>query len=83
MINEYERKKQKKESRHNDMQSHVSKEAERDFKRKAYYEPDIKDVKEILNIKRKLSYLEENAGRLDEWEKETIRRIAKGVQERQ
>ena len=74
-LNKYEKNKRTKEAAYKSMEKDVSLEAKREFNRKAYQEPR-EEIKEMLILKKDISFLHSRAGMLDKWEAETIRRIA-------
>ena len=80
MLNRYEQQKQLRNAVHKDMERRVSREARADFERRPYAVQGG-SLMSIINIKKDISYLFSRAGRLDDWERETIRRIAKRIEE--
>lgn len=80
MLNRYEQQKQLRDAVHKDMEERVSREARADFERRPYAVQGG-SVMSIIEIKKDISYLLSRAGRLDDWERETIRRIAKRIEE--
>ena len=74
-LNKYEKNIRTKEAAYKSMEKDVSLEAKREFNRKAYQEPR-EEIKEMLILKKDISFLHSRAGMLDKWEAETIRRIA-------
>lgn len=80
MLNRYEQQKQLRDAVHKDMEKRVSQEARANFERRPYAVQSV-NVMSIIEIKKDISYLLSRAGRLDGWERETIRRIAKRIEE--
>lgn len=80
MINRYEQQKLMKSSVHNDMEKRVSDKAKQDFQREAYPRESMDQLKNVLQIKRNIIYLQNHIGMLDSWEIETIRRIKDRIQ---
>ena len=62
------------------MEIRVSQEARANFERRPYAVQGG-SVMSMIEIKKDISYLLSRAGRLDGWERETIRRIAKRIEE--
>ena len=80
MLNKYEQQKQLKKAVHDDMEKRVNPEARTSFSRGAYPVQHI-NVKSMLEIKKDIKFLLNRSGMLDSWEQETIRRIAKRIEE--
>ena len=80
MLNRYEQQKQLRNAVHKDMERRVSQEARADFERRPYAVQSI-NVMSMIKTKKDISYLLSRAGRLNDWERETIRRIAKRIEE--
>lgn len=80
MLNRYEQQKQLRDAVHKDMEERVSREARADFERRPYAVQSV-NVMSIIKTKKDISYLLSRVGRLDDWERETIRRIAKRIEE--
>ena len=80
MLNRYEQQKQLRDAVHKDMEKRVSQEARANFERRPYAVQSV-NVMSMIEIKKDISYLLSRAGRLDGWERETIRRIAKRIEE--
>ena len=79
MLNKYEQQKQLKHAIHKDMEMRVSTKALEEFHREAY-PIQSEHVRDMLTVKRNLIYLQNRAGMLDYWERETIRRIVGKIQ---
>lgn len=80
MLNRYEQNRIRKQSVHSDMEKRVSPEAAKDFRRKAYPDIQMQETREMLVAKKNLAFLRDRAGLLDNWERETISRIAERIQ---
>lgn len=80
MINKYEQQKQLRSAVHKDMEIRVDQEARASFIRKPY-DVQSANIKSMLELKRDINFLLSRAGKLDSWEQETIRRIARRIQE--
>lgn len=78
VINKYEQQKQIRSAVHKDMEERVSNGAIKDFRRVAYPQ-QTEQVRNMLLIKKDLTFLRDRAGALDSWEQETIRRMARRV----
>ena len=79
-MNQYEQKKQRKNFLYDDMETRTSEAAEKDFRRKAYPEQTFQ-IRDMLVVKKNLTFLQNHASLLDKWESETIRRITARVKE--
>lgn len=79
-MNQYEQKKQRKNFLYDDMETRISKAAEKEFRRKAYPE-QAGHIRDMLIVKRNLIFLQNHASLLDAWESETIKRITARVKE--
>lgn len=79
-MNQYEQKKQRKNFLYDDMETRTSEAAEKDFRRKTYPEQTFQ-IRDMLVVKKNLTFLQNHASLLDKWESETIRRITARVKE--